>query len=326
MAAFVTFPFSGSRQQRTKGFDVRSLEISSSQRTKKHPFPLSAEDLPSRKKVKYADEKTVVLARDYEFSNDKEDLAFLAPGVDPKSLCPYCDRPLPEKMSQKLEDLLERTFLRSYTDDRPANPLGRKASVAVYAAVCKRHVFESKLVPKAVANGWATTIDWTTLKGRVFALRGDLEAIMFDRGREIAYQGKELNQTAKSSGPRMECIFWQEILSQLEAEGSRRTTGVTGYFGVFDKIQPGYYGEVGAIIIHETLYEMFQISKVEPEAVQPLNVHEFIGRILVPEVATRLIMEDMGISIEEKQRAVAIMRESCSYGVAMFPVDDDEAE
>ena len=48
----------------------------------------------------------------------------------------------------------------------------------------------------------------------------------------------------------------------------------------------------------------------------PLTPQEFIQRILVPEAALALIMEDTG---QDRAKAVQTMRESAGYGVAMFP-------
>lgn len=63
---------------------------------------------------------------------------------------------------------------------------------------------------------------------------------------------------------------------------------------------------------------------MDPDPISPLTPTEFIQRILVPEVAVALIMEDMNVS---KKRAMKTLRESVQYGVAMFPDasnEDDE--
>jgi hypothetical protein len=61
---------------------------------------------------------------------------------------------------------------------------------------------------------------------------------------------------------------------------------------------------------------MFPPSSFEPQSITPLTPQEFIQRILVPEAALMLIMEDTG---QNRDRAVQTMRESAGYGVAMFP-------
>lgn len=84
------------------------------------------------------------------------------------------------------------------------------------------------------------------------------------------------------------------------------------------------YGELGSVIIHQTLYNMFPPASMDPNVIAPLTANEFVQRILVPEVALRLIMEDKGFSDEDMKEALTILRESSAYGVAMFPEDGGE--
>lgn len=70
------------------------------------------------------------------------------------------------------------------------------------------------------------------------------------------------------------------------------------------------------MILHQTLYNMFPLSSFDPQSITPLTPQEFIQRILVPEAALTLIMEDTG---QDRDKAVQTMRESAGYGVAMFP-------
>ncbi len=70
------------------------------------------------------------------------------------------------------------------------------------------------------------------------------------------------------------------------------------------------------MILHQTLYNMFPPTSFEPQSIMPLTPQEFIQRILVPEAALVLIMEDTG---QDRAQAVQTMRESAGYGVAMFP-------
>lgn len=83
---------------------------------------------------------------------------------------------------------------------------------------------------------------------------------------------------------------------------------------------------MGSVIIHQTLYNMFPLSDIDPLLILPLTPTEFIQRILVPEVALRLIMEDRGLEGEGGMKeALEILRESSAYGVAMFPEDAGES-
>jgi len=85
------------------------------------------------------------------------------------------------------------------------------------------------------------------------------------------------------------------------------------------------YGEIGSVIIHQTLYDMFPLADMDPDSISPLTPTEFVQRILVPEVALRLIMEDKGLGGDGGMaEALEILRDSSSYGVAMFPEDGGE--
>ncbi len=66
---------------------------------------------------------------------------------------------------------------------------------------------------------------------------------------------------------------------------------------------------------------MFPPATINLNDIKPLNANEFMQRILVPEVAKSLIMEDQNVA---PAKAIKILRESTTYGVAMFPEDGGE--
>lgn len=78
----------------------------------------------------------------------------------------------------------------------------------------------------------------------------------------------------------------------------------------------GSYGELGFVIIHQTLCDLFPPASFDPAAALPLTPADFIGHVLVPEAAVNLITEDLGLS---RADAITTLRESVEYGVAMFP-------
>jgi hypothetical protein len=143
-----------------------------------------------------------------------------------------------------LSRLLEQTFNKSYRDVRPSNPLGRKAPMGVFVAVCQRHRFESQTLPEAEARGWPKSINWAAVKGRVLAMKRDLSLILADPGDPIVYGNddeKESDQPKpeRSKGPRMGCIFWKDLLKDLKSKGTKGVKGVQGQFANFEKTQPG---------------------------------------------------------------------------------------
>ena len=81
------------------------------------------------------------------------------------------------------------------------------------------------------------------------------------------------------------------------------------------------YGELGYVIIHQTLCDMFPPADFHPDATLPLTPPDFITLVLVPEAALRLIADDLSLP---RDKALETLRESVEYGVAMFPADEEE--
>lgn len=261
---------------------------------------LDSDDDKSRKKRREHLLETPPNADLNEDDTAADNAIFLDPSIDPKTLCPYCDTRLPDRPTPLLRRLLASIAKKSRPSPRPTNPLGRKAPLEAFIALCQRHRFESVTLPEAERNGWPKEIAWVKLEGRVQKMTRELNALISD-------------PHARSSS-----IFWVEIMEEVKAKGSRAVAGVKNQFATFEKTQPGYYGQQGSVIIHQTLFNLFPPASIHPDQVKPLTPNEFTQRILVPEVAARLIRQDMGVSAS---KAVKILRESASYGVAMFPED-----
>jgi hypothetical protein len=177
----------------------------------------------------------------FEFlsSNDRS-VVFLDTAVDPSTLCPWCDEPLPPEPTPYLISLMESVRITSSPEVRSSNPLGLKASVGVYVAVCKRHRFESHQVPLANAKGWPTQIDFSVLKDRVEALRDDLEALILNRYPNTPSDDSD-DSSSNGSGihPRSKSVFWRELIRDVKAKGTRAMASAKGQFANFDKLQPG---------------------------------------------------------------------------------------
>jgi len=162
---------------------------------------------------------------------------FLDPSIDPSTLCPYCDEPLPSTPTPFLLSLLASTLKRSYVDPRPTNPKGLKAPLATFIAVCQRHRFESVKLPEAMKKEWPTKIQFENVRGRVEKMKGRLESIILDGDASGWRSGADDERKAK--GPRRESIFWREIMEEVKKKGSRAVVGVSGQFESFEKSQPG---------------------------------------------------------------------------------------
>jgi hypothetical protein len=162
----------------------------------------------------------------------------LDPNVDPDSLCPFCDEPLPEEPTALFKKFLESVKKQATRDSRPTNPRGLKAPIGAFAELCQRHRFESKLLPLAKEKKWPVNIRWEDLEGRIRAMENDLTALVLDRSPEDD-NDVELIREDEVSGPRSRCTFWKEAVKDVKQRGANVVAGVRGQFETFEKTQPG---------------------------------------------------------------------------------------
>lgn len=166
-------------------------------------------------------------------------LVCMSPTRDPRTLCPYCDAPLPPSPTPLLTRLLASTALKSKPQARPGNPMGRKAPFTAFIAVCQRHRFETKILPEAEAKGWPKSIEWTKLEGRVSRMKDILQRLIEDPVLESDDDDDDIFGDAEPRGPKAGCIFWKEVIKEVKQKGSRAVAGVRGQFANFEKTQPG---------------------------------------------------------------------------------------
>lgn len=164
-------------------------------------------------------------------------LVCMSPTTDPRSLCPYCDAPLPPSPTPLLKQLLNSTALKSTPQPRPGNRMGRKAPFTVFITVCQRHRFETQILPEAEAKGWPKSIEWTKLEGRVSAMKDILKELIEDPAVEL--DADDPDDIFGDSSPKTKCIFWKEVIKEVKQKGSRAVAGVRGQFANFEKTQPG---------------------------------------------------------------------------------------
>ena len=175
-------------------------------------------------------------------------LVTISPDTDPRTLCPYCDTPLPSSPSPLLTNILAATRKKSTRDPRPSNPLGLKAPLAIFIVACQRHKFESQLLPAAKRKGWPKTILWHKLGTRVERMKDELQALIEDPGgeREIDDVNEDVDEVERlfkddsdRKGSKARSIFWTEVMDEVKKKGSRAVVGVRGQFANFEKTQPG---------------------------------------------------------------------------------------
>ncbi|KAJ7603965.1 RTC4-like domain-containing protein, partial [Mycena polygramma] len=224
---------------------------------------------------------------------------FFTAHIDEEYLCPYCDLPLPLFPMEILVELLRLARLKSTPDPRPDNSLGLTATISVRAPVCSRHQFETDLLPGAMMRGWKVKLDLGDIERRLKSLHMVFQALVDD------------SQWVLGIGPRGSNPFWINAVASLSHGG-----GLGGNITNFKTIQPGYYGEQGVRVIHETFSRLFTIVD---EAAFPLTPMQFLALVLIPEAGVQLIMEDM---LVDRETARGIMHDSSSYGTQMFPDSD----
>ncbi|CAL1715163.1 unnamed protein product [Somion occarium] len=267
--------------------------------------------------------------------DDDDNLHFMDPNMDHSTLCPWCDEPLPPVPSPHLKSLIRAARQRSFRDARPTNPLGLRAPLPVFVAVCQRHTFERVQIPLAQQRGWPMSIQWEDVGHRVRQLAGTLRKIVDDvdedwlpghvtgpsEGEDNEDDAELEDEELQGERPRKGSLFWRDVIRNVKTKGSRQAAGVRNQFSNFSKTQPGYYGELGYVIIHQTIYDLFPPDSLDADSTLPLTPTEFIQLILVPEAAVCLIIDDLQ---QNRPQAIRTLRESAGYGVAMFP--DDHVE
>lgn len=83
----------------------------------------------------------------------------------------------------------------------------------------------------------------------------------------------------------------------------------------------------GFEVIYRTLYSQFlqpgAPAKLDRQHVQPLTPDIFVRMVLGPEVALRLIAEDLRLSVSDS-KVKETLEASREYGMAVFPAGEDE--
>lgn len=167
----------------------------------------------------------------------------IAPHIDPSTLCPYCDTPLPSSPSPRLLEILANVFRKSSRDPRPSNPLGRKAPLTTFMAVCQRHRFELEILPEAEQKGWLKSIEWNKLGPRISRMESDLKSIIEDKAEEDGgwefLRGSKKSSKQEKKAWKANNIFWMEIMADVKKKGLKAVSGIRGQFTNFEKAQPG---------------------------------------------------------------------------------------
>ncbi|KAH9820207.1 hypothetical protein DFH28DRAFT_885952 [Melampsora americana] len=215
---------------------------------------------------------------------------------DNAPICPFCNDPLPSQLSEKLQSLLESLLKRSHRVS---------LSMSDTIAFCAMHNAETVYVPIGIENGWPLSIHFDDLSERVEKYIPDLKQII-NHQIESTYLNGALHILQRYGARQMDSVWHGDLTFHLE--------------------QPGYYGGRGLEIIYRTLHWHF-LRHQAPDQLQsiksaPLSPDSWVRTVMIPEVSLRLIAEDLKVSILDP-KAKNTLESSRAYGMAMFPVKDD---
>ena len=166
---------------------------------------------------------------------------------------------------------------------------GQRMSISRQAKFCHQHK------KRSARELWKTRgfpeVAWEQLESRIGEHRAYLETLI--NGAE-SYFGERLREKIKT--------------------GKNRTLFTTDDYPV-----PGYYGLRGMSVMTESIVDslssLLRERAPRDKLISARGHTGYVQSVLVPELAVRLIKEDMGIADDDKARAV--MRESRAIGVIL---------
>jgi hypothetical protein len=170
---------------------------------------------------------------------------FINRDVDPSTLCPWCDQPLPPVPSPYLQRLMAAARSRSSKDTRLSNPQGLYAPATVFVNVCYRHEFERHHLPFAQRKGWPIEIEWDRLTERIVDVKLHLQDIIDDVDENYEHEDTEQHGDIEDDDfylpfrPRKGSLFWIQVIRRAKKRGATGVSGIRAQMSNFSKLQPG---------------------------------------------------------------------------------------
>ncbi|KAI1824484.1 RTC4-like domain-containing protein [Xylaria intraflava] len=170
-----------------------------------------------------------------------------------------------------------------------------KMSIKQQTAFCRLHKRQSA-INVGTDKGYPK-IDWEGLANRCSAHQAFLQNIL---------EGTQASH-------------YREILKSKVDSGKNRTLLTSN-----DNFTPGYYGPRGLQVMTEyimrTLTSVIRRRAVEDKLISARSYTGYVQIVLVPELAVRLVMEDMSVS---EERAREVLEESAEIGELLHEEDRD---
>lgn len=188
----------------------------------------------------------------------------------------------PEAACPMCGESVDAMFLRSYNG-------GKRMNIRTQTKFCRAHK------KKSARNEWVEKgypkIDWSDLDARLEKHHSYLKSI--------------LDGTSS---------YYRNILAEQVKSGKDRTL-LQALSNSDNSLTPGYYGSRGFRAMSENIMDKFssQLRRiaVTDRLVAARGVTGYVQTVLVPELAVRLICEDMSLGVEEARQ---VMRESMGLG------------
>ncbi|KAF7966268.1 hypothetical protein HWV62_39397 [Athelia sp. TMB] len=163
-------------------------------------------------------------------------------------------------------------------------------------AYCELHRIESE------GNKWPRTPDFGSLFDRTVALKGSLASLL------------TLEIVAKNE-------FYRDAQKSFAGMGTVAASRVGSQLGRFEGHGTGYYGDEGYIIIQSALMVMFPDYSFDTSPFPSLDWKLFREKVLIPEVSTRLIQEDLSL---DRKASIKALRASQKFGSYFHSGDDSK--
>jgi hypothetical protein len=203
----------------------------------------------------------------------------------PTSRCPLCH--------SKVDQVHLETF-----------NFGRRLNIRDQQRFCQEH--KHRDAEKQRQEKEYPSIDWPNLTNNRIP-------------KHIALLGGILKRTLPS--------HYRDRLDAAMQEAKTSQRGLQRYLkdGVVDVAKHGYYGPKGARIMGHTITtHMSEALKQElkrDKVARAAGVGGYVNAVLVPELAVRLVMEDMGLA--DEQRARDVLSESSNVGILLNADDEN---
>jgi hypothetical protein len=186
--------------------------------------------------------------------------------------CPYCD------------ETVDHDLLQKFT---AAKAGGGRLNLRQQRIFCTEHK-KHKARAFWELHAYPSPIDWAALPGRIAASEAHLESVL--RGQSPSHFAGLLAVDVKAGTKR----------NLLKADFN--TT-------------PGYYGPRGFRVMQEAVFARFSPLLKERAIVDPLisgrSYSLYVQTVLVPELATRLVVDDLGV---DEETARKVLEESAWVG------------